>query len=313
MSGSWKASLPCTRAEAEAIDAGADLGFDPPPVLMTSEDVADDAERWRLDAYFEHEPGPAELAAVAALVPSAAGQSPRIEALADADWVTLSQAGLEPLAVGRFVVHTSAYPATPPLGGRAFLIEASQAFGTGHHETTSGCLAALDRMAASERFANIVDLGTGTGLLAFAARHLWPAAQVLATDIDAIAIDVTRDNARLNAVEGVALAVADGARGPEIAARMPFDLVIANILAGPLIAMAPEIAAIAAPGARILLAGLLTVQAEAVAGAYRDQGCTLVASEARGDWTILELRAGAVAPDMPVIDDPRRRNWALDL
>lgn len=312
MSGSWKASLPCTRAEAEAIDAGADLGIDPPPVLMTTEDVADDAERWRLDAYFEQRPGAVELAAIAALVPSAAGRAPALEALDDADWVTLSQAGLEPLAVGRFVVHTGAFPAAPPSGGRAFLIEASQAFGTGHHETTSGCLAALDRMA-ERRFDNVVDLGTGTGLLAFAARHLWPDAQVLATDIDPIAVEVTRDNAVANRVADVALAVADGARGPAIAARMPFDLVIANILAGPLIAMAPEIAAIAAPHATILLAGLLTKQAEGVVAAYAAQGATLVAADARGDWTILQLRAGATPPAMPVVDDPRRRDWALDL
>lgn len=312
MSASWKASLPCTRAEAEAIDAGADLGIDPPPVLMTTEDVVDDAERWRLDVYFDHEPDAGELAAVAALVPSAAGRAPVVERLDDADWVTLSQAGLEPLAVGRFVVHTSAFPAEAPPGGRAFLIEASQAFGTGHHETTSGCLAALDRWA-DRSFGNIVDLGTGTGLLAFAARHLWPGAQVLATDIDPVAVAVTADNAEANAVPDVALAVADGARGPEIAARMPFDLVIANILAGPLIAMAPEIAAIAGPHATILLAGLLTVQADAVVAAYAAQGCTLVTAEARGDWTILELRAGAVAPALPLVDDPRRRDWALDL
>jgi ribosomal protein L11 methyltransferase len=312
MSASWKASLPCTRAEAEAIDAGADLGLDPLPVLMTTEDAADDAERWRLDAYFEHAPNADELAAIAALVPSARGRTPEVERIEAQDWVTLSQAGLEPLAVGRFVVHTSAFPADAPPGGRAFLIDAGQAFGTGHHETTAGCLAALDRLAG-RTVTNVIDLGTGTGLLAFAARHLWPDAQVIATDIDPVAIDVTRENAERNGVEGVELVVADGARAPEIAARTPFDLVIVNILAGPLIAMAPEIAALAGPHATILLAGLLGTQAESVIAAYTALGCTLVTADPRGDWTILELRAGAVPVAAPVVDDTRRRDWALDI
>lgn len=312
MSASWKVTWPCTRAEAEAIDAGAELGIDPPPVLMTTEDVADDAERWRLDAYFEHEPGPAELTAIAALVPSAAGATPRIEAVPDEDWVTLSQAGLAPLRVGRFVVHTSACPVEPPPGGRAFLIEAGQAFGTGHHETTSGCLALLEAMAG-ERFGNIVDLGTGTGLLAFAARALWPDARVLATDIDAVAIAVTAENAVLNGVDGVELLVADGARGAGVTARAPFDLVIANILAGPLIAMAPEIAAIAGRHATILLAGLLDTQADAVIAAYESVGCALIRRAPRGDWTILQLRAAAVPVPLTSPDDPRRADWALDI
>lgn len=312
MSASWKASLPCTRAEAEAIDAGADLGLDPLPVLMTTEDVADDAERWRLDAYFEHAPNGDELAAISALIPSARGRTPEVERIDAQDWVTLSQAGLEPLAVGRFVVHTSAFPADAPPGGRAFLIDAGQAFGTGHHETTAGCLAALDRLAGSA-VTNVIDLGTGTGLLAFAARHLWPGAQVMATDIDPVAVEVTRENAERNGIEGVELIVADGARALEITGRAPFDLVIANILAGPLIAMAPEIAALAGPHATILLAGLLGTQAESVIAAYGALGCTLVTADPRGDWTILELRAGAVPVAAPVVNDNRRRDWALDL
>ena len=222
---SWKLTLPCTRAEAEAIDIG-DLWeggaeIDPIPLLMTTEDVIDDAERWHLDAYFEREPDAATIALVRALVPSAGDAAPAVERLAGEDWVTLSQAGLEPVRAGRFVVHTAASPADAPPGGRAFRIEASQAFGTGHHETTAGCLEMLDRLAgAGERFANIVDLGTGTGLLAFAALELWPDAAVMATDIDAIAIDVTRENAAINAVpeHAVALVVADGIHEPAIAA-----------------------------------------------------------------------------------------------
>ncbi|WP_294195789.1 50S ribosomal protein L11 methyltransferase, partial [uncultured Sphingomonas sp.] len=237
---SWRVTLPCTRAEAEAIDAADDLAID--AVLMTTEEVEDDRERWRLDAYCEHEPDAAMLAALAALVPSAGGTPPRVEPLTAQDWVTMSQAGLEPIREGRFVVHTSAHPMAPPDGGRAFLIDAGQAFGTGHHATTSGCLAMLDGLA-DRAIANAIDLGTGTGLLAFAARHLWPDAAVTATDIDPAAIEVTRDNMALNAVDDIALIVADGALSEAIAANAPYDLLIANILAGPLISMAPEVAA----------------------------------------------------------------------
>ena len=308
MSGSWKVSLPCTRAEAEAIDR-----LDDPvsgAVLMTSETVEDDREHWRLDVYVEREPDADTLAAIRALAPSA-HVDPRIERLGDEDWVTISQAGLEPLHVGRFFVHAG--NATPPPGTRAFHIEAGRAFGTGHHETTSGCLQMLDGLA-DYHFANVIDIGTGTGLLAFAARHLWPEARVLATDIDPVAIEVTAENAVANGVESLDLIIADGTLDDAVTARAPYDLIIANILAGPLVSMAPEIASIAAPHATIVLAGLLETQRDGVAAAYGACGCTLAAVERRGDWSILRLAAGAhrYVPSGPF--DPKGRDgWALDI
>lgn len=307
---SWRLTLPCTRAEAEAIDA-AEIAID--AVLMTTEEVEDDVERWRLDAYSEAEPDAAMIAAIRALVPSAAEVAPLVEPLYDEDWVTLSQAALEPIREGRFVVHTSAHPIDPPAGGRAFLIDAGRAFGTGHHATTSGCLKMLDAMAG-QHFANIIDIGTGTGLLAFAARHLWPEARVMATDIDPMAIDVTRENAAANAVADVELIVADGALDDAITAAAPYDLIVANVLAGPLVSMAPELAAIATPGATIVLAGLLETQRDQVVEAYAACGCTLVQTDRRGDWTILKLEAGMVryVPTKPF--DPKGRDgWALDI
>jgi ribosomal protein L11 methyltransferase len=305
----WKLTLPCTRAEAEAIDAGA---IDIEAVLMTTEVVEDDVEQWRLDAYTEMEPEPEMIAAIRALVPSASGVEPIVEQLSDADWVTMSQAGLEPIREGRFIVHTEAHPVVPERGQRAFLINAGQAFGTGHHGTTAGCLAMLDAMA-DRPFWNAIDLGTGTGLLAFAARELWPEACVIATDIDPIAIDVTRDNAERNQVAGVELIVADGARSPAITASAPYDLIMANILAGPLVAMAPEIAAIAAPNAVLVLAGLLTNQAGKVRAAYEAVGCTVEQAEERGDWSILRLRAAEVPVTDAKSDDTGRENWARDI
>jgi ribosomal protein L11 methyltransferase len=308
---SWKTSFPCTRAEAEAIDAADDLPID--AVLMTTEEVEDDVERWRLDAYTEAEPDAAMIAALRALVPSAGSAEPVIEALTAEDWVAMSQQGLEPIAEGRFVVHTSAHPVEAPPGGRAFLIDAGRAFGTGHHATTSGCLAMLDGLADRD-FGNVIDIGTGTGLLAFAARHLWPQATITATDIDPAAIDVTRANAEANHVPAIDLIVADGALDDRITDRAPYDLIIANVLAGPLVSMAPELAAIATPNATIVLAGLLETQRDQVVAAYTDCGCTLTDLDRRDDWTILRLEAGTgrYVPTKPI--DPKGRDgWALDI
>jgi ribosomal protein L11 methyltransferase len=297
MSDSWKLTLPCTRAEAEAIevDMGALALLEPPPVLMTSEAEADDPLQWRLDAYFDRKPDKATSAAIRALVPSAAGSKAKAERIAEADWVTLSQAGLEPLVAGRF--HVATEPGEAPAGKRGFVIPAGRAFGTGHHETTTGCLIALDAMKrAGARVDNMIDLGTGTGLLAFAAMHLWPRCYATATDIDPVSVDVTAENALANGVAlgqqsgRLALDIADGTDAETVQRRAPYDLIVANILAAPLIALAPDIAAIAAPGTRLVLAGLLATQAEAVMRTYRRQGFRVTTRRDLGAWTILTLR-----------------------
>ena len=313
MSGSWKLTLPCTREEADAI---AEAEHDLPAVLMTSE-VDEVAGEWRLDAYFEGAPSHATIAAIRELAASGGWSRAQPAPLADEDWVTMSQAGLEPIREGRFVVHTSAHPVPHEPGIRSFLIEAGQAFGTGHHHTTAGCLAMLDRLAGEGRvFGHVIDIGTGTGLLAFAAMELWPEAHAVATDIDPVAVTVTEENAVANAVSPgrLTLIVADGALDPAIAAAGPYDLVIANILAGPLVSMAPELATIAAPGATIVLAGLLETQREGVVAAYAACGCGPAEVDRRGDWSVLRLTAGAerYVPTAPF--DPKGRDgWALDL
>lgn len=278
-------------------DIAAFAALDAPPVLMTSEPDPARPDEWRLDAYFDAKPTKADLAMLAALVPSAGRMKPAIAQLGDADWVTLSQAGLEPIRAGRFFVHTPTHRDEVPARVIAFEIDAGRAFGTGHHETTTGCLIALDRLKASGAvFANIADVGTGTGLLAFAALRLWPAARAIASDIDPIAIDVTAENAAINHIpigQGpgqVALAVAPGLDHRRLVARAPYDLVIANILAGPLIELAPDIAASLAPGGRLILAGLLDHQAPRVAAAYRRQGLALRGEVRRGEWPTLVLR-----------------------
>jgi len=208
----------------------------------------------------------------------------------------MSQQGLEPVHAGRFYVHTSSNKGNLPEGATPFLIEASRAFGTGGHETTSGCLMMLDTMKrAGKRFDVIADIGTGTGLLAFAAHSLWPKAYLTASDIDPVSVDVTADNARVNNVPcGVAqgqlaLCAAEGTAHPLIVSRAPYDLVTANILAGPLIELAPSIAQIMDEGGALILAGLLNTQAEAVLRAYRRHGFRLQKRVDCGDWPCLWL------------------------
>ncbi len=287
--------MPCTRAEAEALASATDPfpTLDEPPVLNTMEPDESKPEEWLLEAYTEGKPDATTVAAVHALVPSAARRKPKVEKVEEQDWLTLSQAGLEPIRAGRFYVHTSAHADAIPDEATVFRIEAGRAFGTGHHYTTTGCLMMLDRLKRQgARYGMIADVGTGTGLLAFAAMSLWPRAHAIATDIDSISIEVTAENAEVNAVdrERIALAVAEGVDHPLYRELAPFDLVIANILAQPLIELASSISATLAPGGTLILAGLLDTQADAVTNAYRREGMRLADTIRLGDWTILMLR-----------------------
>ena len=288
---SWRVTCRCNRAQGEAVGAMDDPFGDHanPPVIVADEPDEHRPDDWRLHAYFEEQPTAVELAVLAGL----ASGEPVVDELADEDWVTRSQAGLEPIEAGRFFVRTAAHEARE--GAVNFLIDAGLAFGTGHHHTTRGCLEALDRLERSGKsFANVADIGTGTGLLAFGALALWPEALAIATDIDPISIDVTRDNAVLNGValgEGpgeLSLAVADGMAHPALASRARFDLLIANILAGPLIELAEDFVAATAPSGTILLAGLLNTQADAVTAAYVKRGCRLI-EPGQGEWRVLVL------------------------
>jgi ribosomal protein L11 methyltransferase len=293
---SWRVTLSCTRAEAEALPDSENLFpfAESPPVLVADEPDPARPDDWRIHAYFTDTPSDEDLAALHTLAP---GSAVEIDRLGEDDWVTMSQAGLEPIRAGRFFVHTPTHRDAVPEGVTAYEIDAGLAFGTGHHATTAGCLAALDRLERSGKsFTNVADIGTGTGLLAFAALSLWPQAKGIATDIDPISIDVTQDNARINGVEighapgELLLAVADGMDHPMLSTRAPFDLLIANILAGPLIDLAPSFAASVAPGASVVLAGLLDTQADAVIAAYEAQGMTVV-ERSEGEWCVLVLHA----------------------
>jgi len=290
---SCRVTVSCTRAQAEALpDPGEFFPGDSPPVIVADEPDPAKPDDWLLHAYFEHSPTDNELA----LLRSLGSGEVHVEPLPESDWVTMSQAGLQPIRAGRFFVHTPMYRARPP-GSVAFEIDAGLAFGTGQHATTEGCLQALDRLERDgHSFSNIADIGTGAGLLAFAALSLWPHAKCIATDIDPIAVSVARDNAAINHVRlghgagELLLVEADGMDSPMLSARSPFGLIVANILAGPLVELAPDFANALVPGGTVLLAGLLDSQADGLIAAYEAQGLSLVERGA-GEWPVLVVRS----------------------
>ncbi len=297
-SQSWKITILGPRPQIQAALIAHEDAWDwDPEVVLSGSELADDRpDDWRLEAYFGRKPCAADRKAIAALF---VGEPPVMQAekLPDSDWVTLSQQGLEPIRAGRFYVHTPDHPPLSEPGVTDFRIAASQAFGTGQHATTAGCLEMLSLMKAQGIIArNIADIGTGTGLLAFAALALWPRALATASDIDAGCIDVVLRNSAENGVMigggsgQLTILHAAGMNHPLLQARAPYDLLIANILAGPLIELAPHFADALVPGGQLLLAGLLETQEVAVRRACRQAGLRLAARAVRGDWSILWLR-----------------------
>ena len=295
---SWKLTALAPRGQIEAALLRHEDAFDwdADIVISGSEIAKDKPEDWQLEAWLPRKPTNQDRAAIAALF---AGTAPRFkqERLPHTDWLTHSQQGLEPIRAGRFYVHTPEHPALAEPGLRDYVIPASQAFGTGQHATTAGCLEMLGAMKARGLVVrNCADIGTGTGLLAFAALHLWPHALATASDIDAVCLEVVDDNARANGVRmgahggALTMLVADGMEHPLLQARGPYDLVIANILAGPLIDLAPHFAKSMVPGGHLLLAGLLETQEAGVRRACRRAGLRIAERLVNGDWSILWLR-----------------------
>lgn len=255
---------------------------------------------WRIEAYFSEKPdaGAMHRALEAMMDRPLPMLAP--EEIPDLNWVALSQAALPPVSAGRFTIHGSHDRHRVPRGPNAILIDAGEAFGTAHHATTFGCLAAIDRLTRRRAFANVLDLGSGSGVLAIAVSRVLPHARILATDIDRQSVAVAASNMRQNgAAARVRVAHADGVGAPVVRERAPFDLVIANILAGPLISLAGDISRIAAPGAALILSGLLTPQAPAVIATYVASGFDLVAHDRITGWSTLTLARRA---------PPRRRS-----
>lgn len=246
---------------------------------------------WRLEAYFNDGLEGRDLAAeIAHLVE---GPLPAFEAgdVPDLNWVAISQAALPPVAAGRFTVHGSHDCERVPRGPSSILIDAGEAFGTAHHATTLGCLMAIDRLTRNEVFKTVLDLGTGSGVLAIAVARVLPEADIIATDLDPQSVKVAADNIRLNGVANrIATTHADGVRHTWLRQSKPFDLVIANILAGPLIRLAGDMARTVKRGGTLVLSGLLIPQAPQVIAAYRAAGFHVLSHDRITGWSTLVLR-----------------------
>lgn len=217
-----------------------------------------------------------------------------LDRLPDIDWVAESQKSLPPVTAGRFRIKGSHVTEPAPPGSIDLLIEANAAFGTGHHETTRGCLLALQDIArrrpAARDVSPVLDMGCGSGVLAMAAAKLWPCG-VLGVDNDAPSLRVAQENLKANAVaDRVALLLADGFRDARVRRAGPYGLILANILAEPLCRMAEDVRRNLAPGGRVVLSGLLTRQEREVIARYRAAGLVLERRYRLAEWSTLVLR-----------------------
>ena len=280
------ADLDAAEAAVTALDRG----------LATIGVFEDGAGGWRVEGMCLGRPDRATLEAMVELAWAGRDDAPPALAIARVvprDWVAESQAGFPPLAVGRYFIHGSHWDGRVPAGRIGLLIDAATAFGTGEHATTRGCLIALGALARSRRFRRIVDMGTGTGILAMAAAKTFRR-EVIARDIDPESVRVARRNAAANGVAMLLkVARSDGWRDRELRRRAPFDLVFANILARPLMAMARDLAAVLAPGGVVVLSGLLARHERAVCAAHRAVGLVLLSRVAVDGWHTLVLARGA--------------------
>jgi len=297
LSDSWKLTAHASKRQVHAALLAHDEieDWDAELVVAGRELSEDRPQDWVLEAWYPRRPGKNEKAALLDLFED---EWPplQVEKLPAQDWIALSQEDAKPVRAGPFFVHTPEFPADPD--AIDFVIPAAQAFGTGQHRTTAGCLemlAAMKKTGIHPR--KIADIGTGTGLLAMAGMRLWPAAYVTASDIDPVCAPVVEDNAALNNMPlgsgrgQLSLVIADGMDDELLRLRGPYDLLIANILAGPLVELAADFARSTSPGGNLLLAGLLAGDQErAVRRAYRRAGFRPAARLVRGDWAILWMR-----------------------
>ena len=274
------------KSQAEALGAALEE-LEPAPTGVGVFEVEDGKGIWEVGGYFLDAPNDIDLA----LLSAAFGAGPFVVSeVPDQDWVAKVRRELPPVEAGRFFVYGGHDAALLPEGRVGLLIEAAMAFGTGHHGTTLGCLRAYDRLLDdTQRFDNVLDIGCGTAVLAMSAARMG-AASVLASDIDPVAVEVAIANVKANGLEGrVGCVESIGFDSPVVKAGAPFDLIFANILKGPLIELASDMAAHLAPGGLAILSGLLIEQAEDIVEIYQAQGFDLQAREDLGEWSALTL------------------------
>ena len=274
------------KQSAEALGEALE-NMDAAPTGVGVFEIEDGSDTWEVGGYFLEAPDEVALAVLAA----AFGATPfAVSEVPDTDWVAHVRRELTPVEAGRVFVYGSHDADKVPDDKISLRIEAAMAFGTGHHGTTLGCLRALNRLVdEGVRAHSVADIGCGTAVLAMAAAHIWPEA-VMASDIDAVAVDVAEANVRANGLEGrVTCVEAAGFQHEALNGEGQFDLVFANILMGPLIELAPDMAMAVSVGGHAILSGILNEQADSVAEIYRQNGFNQVFREEIVDWTTLTL------------------------
>jgi ribosomal protein L11 methyltransferase len=287
--GLWTARLTVPGGTATRLMQAIETELEPDALALTRFEHRGGAA-WRIEAIYDSEPDTDTLRR--RLAPIGAAKFPlAIRRLPQRNWLDEIQRQMPAVRAGRFFVHGSHVALKPPRGTIPFLVDAGLAFGTGHHETTRGCLLALDRLARRGfEFRRPLDLGCGTAVLAMAAARLWKV-PVIAADTDPTAVTVARETVAENNLSGSIRCVrSDGYAGRAVHEGGPYDLVTANILAGPLIRLAPGLARHTGPGAVAILAGLLAPQADAIVAAHEAVGFDLVDQHLEGDWPVLVLQ-----------------------
>lgn len=288
----WKVSFKTPVAAAEAFAILLSDAFHPDSQAVATAEVEEHVS-WSVEAYYEEEPDAAQIEKI--IRPLADGldiplPEVTVETLPDINWVAKSLEGLPPIETDRFFVHGAHDADKCPAARLPLLVDAGEAFGTGHHGTTLGCLKFIEKECQKRRPAKVLDLGCGTGLLAIAAAKL-TGREIIASDIDPIATRVTRENARLNKVHPLVKTItAKGTNHPDLKVRGPYDLLIANILAGPLAQMAPDVEQQLARGGTLILSGILHEQEQMVLSAYRGQGLFLLDRLRIDEWVTLRLQ-----------------------
>lgn len=282
--------LTAGRDAANRAYAALETAFEDDGCPLALVEIDEDKDVHEVSLYTEDDADVVERRVRETLAEASVAIEPVRETLPDIDWVTRSLEGLKPVRAGRFLVHGSHDRNMRRIGDLAIEIEAGLAFGTGHHGTTAGCLQMIDRVVRREQPHNALDLGTGSAVLAIAVAKL-AHIPVLATDIDPVATRVAAGNVRLNGASAyVATVTATGFGHPAFARRAPFDLIVANILARPLMRLAPAMCAHLAPGGSLILSGILERQREAVIAAYAGQRFRHVSTLHREGWVTIHMK-----------------------
>ena len=278
------------RARAETAYAALETAFEEEGYPLALVDIDEAKDIHEVSLYTDDDADAVAARIEAVLAEASAGIAIERETLPEIDWVAHSLEGLKPVRAGRFFVHGSHDRSRRRIGDLAIEIEAGLAFGTGHHGTTAGCLEMIDAVIRRERPVNALDLGTGSAVLAIAIAKL-AHIPVLATDIDPVATRVAAQNVRLNGTSAwIETATATGFHHPLFAQRGPFDLIVANILARPLMRLAPDMKRHLAPGGSLVLSGILERQREAVLAAYNGQRFRHVTTLRREGWVTIHLK-----------------------